>query len=432
MRGSRKKRRAGQKQTKREGESAWKRVLSPFRSKGGRYQATSGEDGAELNQTTSTASRDVEQAPSGRTNRQNTTAGATVDRNTSVRSVLTLPPYSLAASQNEQVIGREGERDGVDVIVDYPTEEHEEELREQEMAALYQLRVTRRQQNAEREELRRQRREARDRHDVTALNDIRNRARTASNSNNSLVEELRRDIDRAKENRNRSVSSVSYADLGVARHDGTRIRANSQESERMGLLSDAADMGAQGVRSGANSPAFPAPHRRDASATSIISMDNDFPSPALTHSRRNSGSGTPRHSSGGRAGSSPELVESDLGVESMPPPEYEDVPLDDEAHRSTTPLHEPPPDYPGPYRSNSQRSHRSHRSQLSQSSQQDQPVSSNAADDGGQTPRGRGVGGVPQLPSLRIGRLPSIRIEPSSAHPRDDDDEPHGNLEQRR
>jgi hypothetical protein len=42
-------------------------------------------------------------------------------------------------------------------------------------------------------------------------------------------------------NRDRRVSSVSYADLGVARHDGTRIRANSNESERP-LLDSAASI----------------------------------------------------------------------------------------------------------------------------------------------------------------------------------------------
>lgn len=41
--------------------------------------------------------------------------------------------------------------------------------------------------------------------------------------------------------RDRRVSSVSYADLGVARHDGTRIRANSNESDRP-LLDSAASM----------------------------------------------------------------------------------------------------------------------------------------------------------------------------------------------
>lgn len=401
----------------------WNR-LNPFKSQASRYQAALGEDSAELNTTSSNTRQDVEQANSNQTHRNSNTAGATVDRNTSIRSVLTLPAYSRAASNTEQVLGREGDRDGVDVVVDFPTDQHEETLREQEMDALYQLRATRRQQNAEREELRRQRREAQRRNDYTTLTELRNRARAASNSNQSLVDELRRDIDRAKENRQRSTSSVSYADLGVARHDGTRLRANSQESERMGLLSDAANMGHH-PRSGANSPNLQERHR----STSDVSIDSDFPSPGLTRTREgDSQPGTPRFSSQGvRAGSSPELVESDLGVEAMPPPEYEDVPLDDidETQRSTTPMHEPPPDYPGPYRSASQRSRRS---QFEGEQAQDQATEPN----GEHTPRGRGVGGVPQLPSLRISRLPEIVIEPSSAHPRNDDvDEEQSSPERR-
>ncbi|RYC63576.1 hypothetical protein CHU98_g2652 [Xylaria longipes] len=48
--------------------------------------------------------------------------------------------------------------------------------------------------------------------------------------------------DQIRTRRERAVSSVSYHDLGVARHDGSRIRANSTESERVVLLSDAASM----------------------------------------------------------------------------------------------------------------------------------------------------------------------------------------------
>ena len=396
------------------GDSGRRHFLNLFTSQSSRYQPTSGDESAELNPTTGRTHRNVEQTSNNRANPNNSSAGATIDRNTSIRSVLTLPAYSLSASNTEQVIGREGDRDGVDVVVDFPTEQDEEALREQEMNALYQLRATRRQQAQERENLRTQRREAQQRNDMPTLVEIRSRARTASNSNNSMIDELRRDIDRAKENRQRSVSSVSYADLGVARHDGTRLRANSQESERMGLLTDAADMG-HFPRSGANSPM---PHRRDRSVSSVASLDSDFPSPALIRPRGDSRPATPsRLSYGGtRAGSSPELVESDLGVEAMPPPEYEDVPLDDNpAHRSTTPLHELPPDYPGPYRLNSQDSEQTESRQSGDESAQEPQTD--------ERPRGRGVGGVPQLPSLRIGQLPEIVVEPYSAHSRNDDDE---------
>ena len=296
----------------------------------------------------------------------------------------------------------------MDVVVDYQTEQDLEALRETEMDALYQLRAARRQQVQEREELRRQRREAQQRQDYAALSDIRSRARAASNSNNDAVEELRRDIDQAKENRQRSASSVSYAELGVARHDGTRLRASSQESERMGLLADAADMG-NAPRSGANSP-MPQQLR---SASPVISVDGDFPSPGLSRTQDRSSAASRLSYPGGRAGSSPELVESDLGVEAMPPPEYENVSLDDDDNiaRSTTPMHEPPPDYPGPYRSDSGRSQRSAGRPAS--------VGTHPSPDRDDEARGRGVGGIPQLPSLRIGRLPTITVEPSSAHPRD-------------
>jgi hypothetical protein len=398
----------------------WGKISRYFKPRGN-YVAAAGEDGNnqshQLDSAPSRRNRDVEQANPTRTSQ----ASAAVNRNTSVRSVLTLPAYSHSASHNERVLGREGDRDGMDVVVDLPTMEDEEELREQEMGALYQLRLARRQQNEEREEVRRQRREAQRRGDTRELAEIRSRDRAASNSHNSLVEDLRRDIERAKENRQRSVSSVSYADLGVARHDGTRIRANSQESERMGLLSDAADIAALSIRSGANSPAL---HGRHRSGSSVGSFDSDFPSPGLTRTRPASQAAT---SSGlsvgrGRAGSSPEIVESDLGVEPIPPPDYEDVPLDDDNDvrgRSTTPINEPPPGYSGPVRRLSERDPDTTTEGLASAAIPPESTS----EDGASTPRGRGVGGTPQLPSLRISRLPEIVIEPSSARPRETTDQ---------
>jgi len=386
----------------------WAR-LNPFKSKGSRYQTAHDGESAELNPTSTRANRNNERGSQGGT------AGATVDRNTSIRSVLTLPAYRQAASHTEQVIGREGERDGVDVIVDFPTEQDEEALREQEMSALYQLRETRRQQHAERDEMRRLRREAQQRNDSATLAELRSRARIASNSHQSLVDELRRDIDHAKENRQRSTSSVSYADLGVARHDGTRIRASSQESERMGLLSDPAEMGHLN-RPGAESPIS---HQRGRSASSVGSFDGDFPSPALSRPRAGSGLSTLRLSHTGRAGSSPDIGESDVANENMPPPEYEDVSLNDDDHSSLEhardSTHGPPPDYPGPHRSHSQRTY--------SSGQAPADAVDTAGHQSSRIGTSRGVGGAPQLPSLRIGRLPEIRIEPSSAIPQHVEDD---------
>ncbi|KAK5992931.1 hypothetical protein PT974_06356 [Cladobotryum mycophilum] len=379
-----------------------------------KYQQALGDDNVEAQPSNSHQLNTTTAPPSTRNNRANlaanaaanaaasgnAAAGAMVDRNTSVRSVMTLPAYRQTASTNEQVLGREGERDGIDVIVDLPTEEDQEVLRDEEMEAMYQIRVARRQQIDEQQQRRVERREARQRGDSAALANIRARARAASNGN--PIDELRREMERAKEIRQRSVSSVSYADLGVARHDGTRIRANSNDSERMGLLSDAASI-AHSQREGARSPM----HRREPSVSSVLSMDSDFPSPRLTHSR-----GGSQSISGARAGSSPELVEADLGDESMPPPEYEDVSLvdDDGSVRSRPSINEPPPDYSGPYRSASQRTEQG-QAALTLSAETEDRASRRTS---------RGVGGIPQLPSLRIGQLPEIVIEPSSAHPRDE------------
>ncbi|KAK2061446.1 hypothetical protein LY76DRAFT_614363 [Colletotrichum caudatum] len=330
-----------------------------------------------------------------------------VNRNTSIRSIMTLPAYRPDPNDNEQVLGREGERGGVDVVIEYPTEENEEDLRDQEMEALYRIRLARRQELAEREERRRERREARERGDFVALDNIRARARNASN--NSVVAALREEHERLKAERQRAVSSVSYADLGVARHDGTRLRANSSESERMGLLSDSASIAATSVRSGADSAMN---HRRGRSASSVMSIESDLPSPGFaSRSRANSRPDTPRLDI--QAGPSPEITEVDVGEAGMPiysPPGYDEVSLDDERSRSTTSLPgtEPPPNYPGP------------------AQQRAQSIASSMAGlaAGEQTANGptdqRQQSSVPRLPSLRLQQVPQIVIEPSSARPHDD------------
>ncbi|CAI4214537.1 unnamed protein product [Parascedosporium putredinis] len=164
-----------------------------------------------------------------------------------------------------------GERDGVDVVVELPTEEDLEALRDNEMEAMYHIRQARRLEIEEREERRRLRREARRRNDVVALEVLRARGRAASN--NSVVDVLRQDHERIRDERQRTVSSVSYADLGVARHDGTRIRANSTESERVGLLSDAASIAGEltnrATRMSHWTPA-PAAQRRSQSPRPVI------------------------------------------------------------------------------------------------------------------------------------------------------------------
>ncbi|KAL7796837.1 hypothetical protein V8C37DRAFT_371629 [Trichoderma ceciliae] len=378
-----------------------------------KYERTQGDDTTEvtsnsraLNSAASPRNGRSGQPPSASSSRNNAAAGANVDRNTSVRSVMTLPAYRQMAAHNEQVLGREGERDGIDVIVDLPTEEEIETLRDEEMESMYQIRVARRRLIDEQQQRRVERQEARRRGDNAALANLR--ARTRAANSNTTIDELRREMDRAKENRNLSVSSVSYADVGLARHDGTRIRANSTDSERMGLLSDSASIGMADVRSSHQ-------HNRGLSESSVISMDSNFPSPALTRSAESHTSAPGQAHGEARAGSSPELVEADLGEEAMPPPGYEDVSLvddDDFQDRPIIPTHEPPPDYPGHHRSGSQRSQRSLTSpSLVSASSEENPT------DGVQRRSSRGVGGIPQLPSLRISELPSIVVEPSSAQP---------------
>ena len=313
---------------------------------------------------------------------------------------MTLPVYRATAGNNEQVLAREGERDGVDIIVDLPTQEAEEALREEEMDAIYQIRLARQEHLAERDELRQQRREARQRRDRNALAAATARSRAASN--NSNLENLRREVTRIQEQRLRSVSSVSYADLGVARHDGTRIRASSNDSERMELLSDAASIAVSAQSLG---------YHPERSTSSLVSIDSDQSRTSQSMARaRSRSTGAQQYSSGEEgAESRSELNEADLETEQIPPPEYEDVPLgeDGDLTRQSVSSTEPPPEYSG----------------LDEPALRDVGVASlnvealrDETTEAPAPPRTtRGVGGVPQLPSLRISGLPSIRIEPSSA-----------------
>jgi hypothetical protein len=87
--------------------------------------------------------------------------------------------------------------------------------------------------------------------------------------------------------RDRRVSSVQYGDLGVARHDGTRLRANSSESDNRPLLDSAASISGQSARSRAISTNTLQTHYRGPSVSSIVSSrasdDFEFPEPAAIH-----------------------------------------------------------------------------------------------------------------------------------------------------
>lgn len=208
-------------------------------------------------------------------------SGAGVDRNTSVRSVITLPAYSRTPKDTEQVIGREGERAGMDTVVEFPeTADEEETRREDQMESLYQIRVARRREQAEREERRRERREARERGDTARLEELRLESRQRANDSATTlnggvsVSAATLIAEHQSRGRDRRVSSVAYGSLGEVRHDGTRLRANSNESERGGLLNGAAPMGEAGGRPRLYSDAtsmttMSRPHTRDRSISDV-------------------------------------------------------------------------------------------------------------------------------------------------------------------
>ncbi|EDU49884.1 conserved hypothetical protein [Pyrenophora tritici-repentis Pt-1C-BFP] len=275
---------------------------------------------------------------------------------------MTLPAYSSAARENERVLAREGERAGMDNVIELPESlEDEERQREEEMESLYQIRLARRIEAADREARRQARREARARGDVQALADIRRRAEEAADLSVSqmlIAEHQTRTRTRTREQR---VSSVAYGDLGVARHDGTRIRGNSTESDIRPLLDSAASFSGHSRND---------THQRGLSITSLAqsvesrpSEDYDFADASRTNSHSASGSDgfeiIPLHPESSYHSHS----HSEGG--SLPSPQMHVLPEEE------APAYEDPPNY-------------------------ESPVDTRA----------------PQLPALNLnlGRLPSIRI----------------------
>ncbi|KAF2007217.1 hypothetical protein P154DRAFT_420263 [Amniculicola lignicola CBS 123094] len=259
------------------------------RLKRGKYSNALQENN-ELNRSNGTESRSREMSGAADPERQSVNGAAGVDRNTSVRSVMTLPAYSPAVRENERVLGREGERGGIDTVLEFPeTQDDEEQRRDGEMESLYQIRLARRREAREREERRQARREARARGDTAALAEIRAQAEAAAEE--SLSAMLIAEHQGA--NRERRVSSVQYRDLGVARHDGTRLRANSSESDVRPLLDSAASISGQSARSRAPSTTNTLhTHYRGPSVSSVLSVDSrmsdDFEFPDAHPSRSRS------------------------------------------------------------------------------------------------------------------------------------------------
>lgn len=323
-----------------------------------------------------------------------TTSNA-IDRNTSVRSIMTLPPYYPTPRPSERLIAREGERAGVDTVIEFPeTAEEEETRREEEMESLYQIRAARRREIEEREERRRQRREAREAGDWARLEQLRLQSRmreraesgasiaSAASSSTSLggangthsTQLLAEHAARTDSSRDRRVSSVSYAELGLARHDGSRLRADSTESDHRPLLDSAASMGGSQRSSLFRLPLMGPGHRRDRSAGSIPTAESDNPPD------------TPRTSTHGdrsAAGSRSDNARTPGPDLDFPPP-----PAGDLADRQRPP--EEPPRY-----------EREGREWADEAPPYESPVRARAESEG-----------PPQLPELR--RLPAIEVTGST------------------
>lgn len=161
-----------------------------------------------------------------------------MDRVTSVRSIMTLPEYrSVAEPDKERTIGREGERGGIDTVIEFPESiTEEEERREEHMAALYEIRLARQIERAEARE-NASNGSRRNRHQNNSLGPATGRNRDGSSST-SLAAALA-----AVQERDRRLSNVAYAEVGYARPDGTRVRADSAASDNLPLLSSGASMG---------------------------------------------------------------------------------------------------------------------------------------------------------------------------------------------
>lgn len=275
---------------------------------------------------------------------------AGVDRNTSVRSVMTLPAYSRSVRENERVLGREGERAGMDNVVELPeTADDEEAQRNEEMESLYQIRLARRAEAVDREARRQARREARARGDHIALAEIRRRAEEAADLSVSqmLIAEHQ------SRNRDRRVPSVAYGDLGVARHDGTRLRANSHDSDRPLLDSAASISGISGRARGFtnNSTNTIDTHHRGLSVTSIprssveshASDDAEFPQAVHTRSSsRNNNTNTNDGFQTVALAQDTSASASRSASRSRGPTPSPDIPHED------APAYEDPPDYTSP------------------------------------------------------------------------------------
>jgi len=142
-------------------------------------------------------------------------------------------------------MGRAGERAG-DTIIEFPeTIEEEETRRDEEMEGLYQIRQARRDERDARLERSRLRQEAERTGDQETLRALREAAQAARRGEHLAAQRSAEDLIREHRSRERTIRipEVDYAAVGIARHDGSRIRASSTSSDNAPLLDEAASMG---------------------------------------------------------------------------------------------------------------------------------------------------------------------------------------------
>lgn len=237
------------------------------------------------------------------------TIGNGIRRDTSIRSIITLPAYSFSPKPTEQIIAREGEREGMDIVVEYPeTAEEEEMRREAHMENLYRLRLQRRRQIEEREARRLERRQARARGSQAHQGELQQNGQAQDRSSRLIGGTISHQsgsnilADQLPHEQERRISSVSYAELGYVRHDGSRVRSSSPGSDRHPLLATNLSTSQLSLANGAQSA-----HSRGGSfASSILSVST---------------TGSDIDTS--RSQAPVTLDEGDLGCQRILPPDYE-------------------------------------------------------------------------------------------------------------
>ena len=270
----------------------------------------------------------------------------------SIQSIVTLPPYHISPLPSETLIAREGERGGVDTVVEYPEDGYQtEERREEEMQTIFEIREARRREQNERAARRAERaaavaeknwRRVRqmdaetrarlrsiDQSPAASFNRDRNHSSTGLETGlgelqpDSALLIVQLQAIRDRNSRSKRIGSVSYAELGVARHDGTRIRGDSVDSDHRPLLDSASSIGRgrRGDHSRASSILSTTEPSRSR-ATLQISQDERPDSAISLYSHNGSGYLTPQSTSGDLP-PEPPSYDDDLDVHGGDAPAYQ-------------------------------------------------------------------------------------------------------------